>query len=378
MLEVQRFLQNHTIEDLAQFGISANYHPTDNRVILNYDQIDSDKFKANPIVRECRGLVLDKTNYKLIAKSFNRFYNYGESPVCDFTFERCQAQHKEDGSLILAYYWNGQWNINTRNSYGDGQINGQDITWRQLFNFALYNTQQKYDQPNYSCPEFCPSSLPNLNMLMQDFCKDYTYTFELCSRYNKIVTDYKFPQVFLLTCFDKDREIDDTCLAYEAWVTNTFLPNRIVFNNIDQIRSYIDELSNNNADFEGVVLKDKNGNRIKLKCLKYLELHRTKNNGQIKIEDMIAIILRGNKDEFLTYFNEFRQQLELMENKIKEMETELLDLWKRYGKIEERKEFALSIKHSKLSAFLFSAKDSGQNPVELFRNSPPTKIAKFF
>lgn len=82
MLETQKWLIEHNFDyDLLKekFGIKANHHPTDNRVILNYDQIGSYKQKENNIVRECRGLVLDSKTGTLIARSFYRFFNLNET-----------------------------------------------------------------------------------------------------------------------------------------------------------------------------------------------------------------------------------------------------------------------------------------------------------
>jgi len=56
MLEIQKWLhQNNFNWELlnAIYGIKANFHE-DNRTILNYDQIDSHKFKQEEIVKECR------------------------------------------------------------------------------------------------------------------------------------------------------------------------------------------------------------------------------------------------------------------------------------------------------------------------------------
>lgn len=78
-MKIQDWLRNNggNLELLEeQLGIKSNCHE-DGRVILNYDQINSPK--NNDLVRECRGLVLDKNNnWELVARSFSRFFNLGE------------------------------------------------------------------------------------------------------------------------------------------------------------------------------------------------------------------------------------------------------------------------------------------------------------
>ena len=78
MLEVQKYLRSgKTFDDLsADFGVKSSFHPEDPLVILNYDQIESPK--TNTIVRECRALTLETTNFDVVARSFSRFFNWGE------------------------------------------------------------------------------------------------------------------------------------------------------------------------------------------------------------------------------------------------------------------------------------------------------------
>lgn len=78
MLEVQTYLRGgKTIDDLeSELGIKAIAHPTLPLVILNYNQIESPK--RNSIVRECRGLVLEVGTWNVVARSFQRFFNFGE------------------------------------------------------------------------------------------------------------------------------------------------------------------------------------------------------------------------------------------------------------------------------------------------------------
>jgi hypothetical protein len=48
------------------------------RVVLNYDQIESPRF--DPIVDECRALILKKNTWGVLARGYDRFYNVGEDP----------------------------------------------------------------------------------------------------------------------------------------------------------------------------------------------------------------------------------------------------------------------------------------------------------
>jgi len=82
-MKVQEYLEAHgpdqakAIQALVdEFKIKVNDYP--DRVVLNYDQIESPKF--NPIVDECRGLILWKKGFDIAARSYTRFWNVGEDP----------------------------------------------------------------------------------------------------------------------------------------------------------------------------------------------------------------------------------------------------------------------------------------------------------
>ena len=69
-MNVVDYLKMHSLEKLKnEFGIVVKEYP--DLYVLNYDQIESPKL--NDIVRECRGLILDK-DYNIALRSFDRFF----------------------------------------------------------------------------------------------------------------------------------------------------------------------------------------------------------------------------------------------------------------------------------------------------------------
>ena len=48
-------------------------------VMFKYSQFDSDFM--NPLVRECRGIILDEDTFDVVSYAFDKFGNYGE-PYC--------------------------------------------------------------------------------------------------------------------------------------------------------------------------------------------------------------------------------------------------------------------------------------------------------
>lgn len=349
MLAVQSYLLKFENVDEAlaslekEYAVKATLNPDDDRVILNYNMIDSPK--THEIVRECRGLVLDKGNgWKLIAKAFTRFFNHCETEHLDFDWTHdVTASDKEDGSLILYYFYNGEWRVNTKGSFGHGEINDSGKTWNSLFNETI-NPYLIDD--------------PELNV-------DYTYVFELCSVHNKVVRHYDSPISYLLTIFNGEDEIDKRSLP----IVQFHEPVEFIVHSLDEAIEYIQKREIEDSTFEGIVVKDINGNRLKIKTKSYLQLHRTKNNGNIvSIKNIVPLILSGEKDEVLTYFPELKTKFIEIEEKIDLIKCEILEVWNKYKDIEDKKMFAISIiSETKYTAPLFTAYQNKICPVKALR-----------
>ena len=67
----------NSFEDLKT-EYSINVNEFDNLICLNYDQIESPK--SPNIVRQCRGIVLDKDTLEIVHYPFFRFFNLDEMP----------------------------------------------------------------------------------------------------------------------------------------------------------------------------------------------------------------------------------------------------------------------------------------------------------
>lgn len=192
MLQVQNYLlSGKSLADLTnEFGIVCKVHDNLPYVILNYDQIES-KPKTHQIVRECRALILNTTDWSLVGRSFSRFFNWGEvaDEMGDFDFSNFMVESKEDGSLVVIY-WSEQlqsWLANTRGSFASDKMQFQNITWTEGFLLAIGAT-----------------SLKDLEGILD---KSLTYVCEFCSPWNKVVRRYEQPKMYLLTIFQGENEL---------------------------------------------------------------------------------------------------------------------------------------------------------------------------
>lgn len=347
MLEVQNYLcKYNSLEKLKEeFAINYYFHSTLPLVGMKYNMIESPKYEK--IVRECRGLVLERDTWKLIAKPFTRFFNYGE---CEpdrekFDWKNFTVTSKEDGSLIVLYYYDDRWMLNTSGSFAEGnKVGFSEHTWSDLF---------------FSSSNFKTSGLN----------KNYTYIFELCSLYNKIVRLYPESKIYFLGAYDIKNGYELTFGEYidEAKRINVQTPIIYNMNSMDEVLDFLHEKESSDPTFEGVVIRSANNIRFKVKNEAYLRLHHMFDNGNVaNPKNFVPFIIKGERSEIESYFPELKTLFDEAEKKIQKEWNNLLDLWKECGRIESQKDFALSIiKRTKFSSILFTLrKDKGINQTQ--------------
>jgi hypothetical protein len=180
--------------------------------------------------------------------------------------------------------------------------------------------------------------------------------------YNQVVRYYQYPRIFLLAVFDKfGNEINVDGPEFQYFEK----PTTVKIHSIDEAIAYIKKQEKDDKTFEGLVLKDKHGNRMKVKSESYLILHRSANNGNIvNIKNIVPIILDGETDEILAYFPQLKSRFDEISAKINTIKGEISKTWDKYKKITNKKEFALNvIRETKYSAPLFAAFDNKTCPL---------------
>lgn len=357
MLEIQKWLlsQNLPLSENLQklqneLGIYAKIDEPTNRVILDYDQIESDKL--NPIVRECRGIILNTEDYSLIARGFSRFLNYSEDADDTAKFnwnDKVICTEKVDGSLIILYYYLGQFWTNTRFSFANSEVNNCGKTWSELV-FSCINTTK-----------LSPA---------------LTYILELSSPFSQVVRYYPEPRVSLLSTFISDCELAWSSTVKESEKCGIKLTNSYEVSSYEDVQVLLKIESEKDKTFEGWVIRDINDHRLKIKSPEYLYLHRAVNNNNLSnVKNLVPLILSGEKSEILTYFPAVREQFEKLEGDVEDIKSLLMKVWERAKDIESQKDFALEImKDLNYTSPLFSARKCGGSPLDYITSEQLVKI----
>ncbi len=358
-LRIQDYLRyKGTLKDLEE-GLSLKVTKKDNLVILNYNMIDTPK--EDPIAKECRGLILDESQGWAIASiAFPRFFNAGEGQADQLDWANSWAEEKIDGSLVTLFYWEGKWRISTRGMIdADGPLGQVPEGFKyQTFADAIWPLIPEELKEGWECS------------------KEFIWVFEFVSPWNRNVTPYDEPALYLLTLRDRERGEVEHPIDDVDWHAERFgfkRPKRFHVECFDKVEEALQDLR---AVDEGFVLVDKDHHRVKVKSRTYLQLHRMVSNQK---PNLWEIIVAGDAGEFRSYFPEYNDLLKKKEDFLLKMLQDLYNAWYCYNDIESQKKFALKVKDLPGSFLLFNLRrrDDLTSVAEAWGDLEPQQKVRF-
>jgi hypothetical protein len=146
------------------------------------------------------------------------------------------------------------------------------------------------------------------------------------------------------------------CTIQEAWGKENYISNQLNISQCNIEKKPIEKFENN-LPVQKPIIKEKFRNNNKIKNPKYVIIHHLKEGiSQKKILDLIR---SGENEEFLTYFPEYEAEFNLLKDSFEKIVFDLNELWLKTKNISDQKDFALSIKESKLSSVLFKIRKNG-------------------
>lgn len=361
-------LTQNGLNGVKELGINVIEHPSWPELYLfKYDQIKSPRF--DPVVKEARGAVIartfsfkeDKDVWHPVATPFNRFYNLGENSEQEqnFDWNDFTADVKEDGSLIIAYYWRGKWNWNTSGSWGFGRID-----------------------PYPSWHAYIEAALDKQTSVLHYLNKDYTYMFELVGRANQIVRFYDISKLILLGARVTETG-EEKSIGYLEQLSKQMGIPRPVDEYSTQIKSRKDlenslrRLEKENPTHEGFIVRDKYNNRIKCKTDTYRALHHLNDNGGLsRPAKIIELIIKGNTSKVIQTWPSLSEDIIEWEKKLAAACASTVNRYYEVKNVLLQKDFAALIKDHPFAHILFAARKTHKDVKQLFLEQEPEKLVE--
>lgn len=340
MLKIQEYLIKNGVDKLEEeFGIIVKRYEYFN--VYNYSQTESPKM--NPIVQECRGLILaNNTTYDVLCRGFDRFFNNGEADTFVENIEDYTILEKYDGSLIQIWYnpYSRKWQASTRGT-------------------AYAESETPYGRTFNEIVEGCFEL--GVHGHFNGMPANKTFIFEVIGPENRVVKAYDKPSLVLLGIREnlnglyydyEELKIVHGSLFYEN--CDVTLAEKYTFESLNDIMKNIQDL---NATDEGYVLwNEKTGHRVKIKNPSYVAIHHLRNNGSLCPKNILILVRANEHEEYLSYFD---MDIPFFDPYIKAYEkfiNHLKNTWQNVKHIQDQKEFALKVKDLPYSGVMFGLK----------------------
>ena len=350
------FIQNHP-NDWEEKLSSDPYNLKISRdgpyVMFKYNQLSSDF--SNPIVREARGIIFREDNWKCVRRAFDKFFNYGEPNAAEIDWNTAKVQTKIDGSLVSAWFNDKKWHYSTNGTIDAYKALTGDIklpTFGDVLEEAFRNNGISKE------------------IFEQSASKLVCYTFELVSPQTRVVIPYEKPDLYFIGYRTMRTECEMN--PKESLVSEFFkTPKEYDFHSAQDVVDSAKELP---WDEEGYVVVDSNFNRVKIKSPAWLVVHYARSNNSISKESLIQVILDGEQEEFLVYADDYREELESVEQEMKDFVKDLNDAAR-----EMKKKYAAEVlKYPKsIQPYLFSKINNQDADDWVKENMTASKWAKY-
>jgi hypothetical protein len=299
--------------------------------LYKYDQIDSDKCRAHPLVVQCRGIILDTAdNYRVVCRSLDRFFNEGMSECATIDWSSACVQEKVDGSLCQVYWYAGQWRVATSGTPdAGGECNGFGFTFKELFWKTVDEVGLELPVEGVGCSFF----------------------FELGSPYNRIVVRHEKASLTLLGGRDLRTQIELSARDVASLYLPTATPVReFALSSFAEIAAALETM--NPLVQEGFVTVDGHFNRQKSKAAAYVLLHRAKDGCNPR--SLFEIARAGENSEVEQAFPELKEQLDVYRAKIDDWCDEVELDFHRLRDIPVQRDFAHAALTTLCSSALFA------------------------
>lgn len=298
----------------------------------------------NYFERVSRGLILEKGTGRVVARGFDKFFNYGENGrLPSDTTSILTCLDKIDGSLGIVFKYNGVIRVATK-----GSLQSDQAKW----------AMEKLKDWDWPFDRWFGDGSTCLLV-------------EIVYPENRIVVDYDGFEGFYLLAYrnmiDTVDNIGFICPVVEGVEEMFRTPVRFDFKRIEEVQEYVESRGPN---FEGVVCHFCDGTTFKFKSEEYCRIHRLldsvspKNVKQDMFnevqDDTIGILPDHLKGQYSAVVQD-------LTSKVLDFEKAVMMVYDGVRDIEDQKEFALKVTkdHKEYSGYLFALRNGKITPANI-------------
>lgn len=367
-LLVQSYLRSgKTLHDLhAEHGVKS--HVQNQKISLSYDQIEARE--SDPLSQQCRGLILREGTFDVVAAPMFRFFNLEQTGVsASVNWAEAAFEEKMDGTLIIVYYDDvaNRWFCATRSRpEADVPVDNGTKTFTDLVNIAVNRTFGLTD-----FREWIDTAIYEMQSAM--FSRK-TLCMELCSPLNRIVCDYPDFSLTMLAVRDNDSLLEEDPAPY-ALSLRIPCAKTYRFSNIAELIEAVKQWDPKNH--EGVVVKDKEFRRIKVKNPSYVAFNHMRDSLSTSVRGCMEVILLGKDDDVIQMVPEFiGDRIKRLKPLVGQVLQRTQQDFNELKEIDVMKDFALAAQQKLWPAALFALKRGKTSDLLLFAQGNNEEVAK--
>jgi len=304
----------------------------------------------DPIVREAHCLILYDDG-DILARAWPRPYMVNTSSELPDHFNMTGAICEEipDGSIVVVYNIEGEWHIGTTDSFdGDDYFPGMELP-ALTYEHEIKALLARRNGNRWSRP------FDNTNPYM---CFVFSYVSPYLNKVMPVLT----PDLYLMAVINNEANIELTNGLVESLAQKMDV-SRPNWSEINGATSLTTRLYNMRALVPGLMLRDKNDNRIQIVNPIYNAVKAAKEAGDRVRPSHIAKILQQCRDKadvaaVSATYPGFGDLLELLFNVREELYSELMILWNTAKDERRPAEFAKLVMHHPLNYLMFMFRDN--------------------
>ena len=225
----------------------------------------------NDLIKQCRGVVFNGDNLILKAFPYTKEYNHTETDELAITlnnFNDWKFYESHEGALVRMFYFNDKWFLTTHR-----KLNAFRSKWasNESFGTSFKNALSAEEEIN---PTF-KNALPKGDNILERF---------------QSTLDVKKNYMFLIRNTVDNRIVCSAPESYTVYHVGTFVdgvlfmnenvnlstPKELIFNNIDELQSYVSNISY--KDLQGIIGFSKDNKQVKILTKDYQDLFQARGN----------------------------------------------------------------------------------------------------